>query len=31
MEEMKNGLLEHRAHALLNQPWGTYDYQRAII
>ena len=26
---MKNCLLEHRAHAL-NQPWGTYDYQRAI-
>jgi hypothetical protein len=29
VEEMKNCLLEHRAHAL-NQPWGTYDYQRAI-
>jgi hypothetical protein len=29
MEEMKNCLLEHRAHAL-NQPWGTYDYQRAF-
>jgi hypothetical protein len=29
IEEMQDGLLQHRSHAL-NQPWGTYDYQRAI-
>jgi hypothetical protein len=28
IDEMWDCLLQHRAHAL-NQPWGTYDYQRA--